>query len=1154
MDAVSEFRSRREKRLAARGIYPDSVSRIIAYAKRREGRLDDRGYRADADGDEEKKENNNNNGGGGHGNTKLPFGLCMRFGIDIGKDWTPRDAWDALAGKGITPDGAFDKLKKGEDPGTPDSGSATKSASRSVTVSGTGLDTDIFDVSGAVYKDGKLELRGYASTPDMEGSEVRIKEFSSKGDLMRFLKEQGVEEFPDPDTGEIVNPKELEIPKDPVKKVAPERYSGAEYEHLTGRKRSWVSRGDKPWELSGDMIGESESGYWPPKKMRLPFMTKTDMLEWLKEQGVEEFADPETGEIINPKEMELPKKVGGWLGIGYTALALGLRDGRYTVTGTDYEGKKRKLDDFGSFEQAKAFIEGKAGGKMEDVKMSPALKKREAERTAWLSSDKKEYFEVGGTKYGDVTIGGYPGNWSLIGEDEHGNKKTLSFTSKPELMKYLQEQGVESVKDNEGKRINPMEEKIPEAKFHFLGRDYVDAGIYAREGGSVYFFGNDMDGQRRALAYFRSTETPEDFIKRIENTYGISRDQLTMSDETKEELDRLTKEKEEEARRIAEFEAKATEVPGRGKFTDIHIGKDDYYDEYRIYGYGPDGKKKAITVTGDMYDMDKYAERYGLDVKSLIKDEKTQKDWDDYENRKKKFEAKAIDIAGDKYTDVTVKYEGGMFKVSGYDGRGRMKEFSRESSYEDLENTLGQYGYTPDSFPMDYAAKEYKDKAMKAKAALASGDYYSLGMKDKAYKGIRAEETTKGEWKIYGTDPDDKEEHVLTVKSWDDAVKRMNDYGVSDYSIKDKSGAEMKKPSWGMHKVMLMKKPEGGYIVYADSKRYGTHAVMYETPKEEEARNWLREHNVPESGIKTRGMNPNDDAPRTHTAKSLSGFDSHRAERAERFSTINDLSAGEKQEVADMMTDIFSSGAYRMRSKDTFEEKFDTHFKGLLETGTSGGSTSKEGRRATGEKTFGHSRDIPAVEGEKYGYLGLEDDTEAAEDGTARWYGDTIFKFKKDAVKDRVTYTIGDTLDAGMPLAGYAGDKPTIEGISGLEYRGGTAAVRDILAQYRAYKRGDISFKDLKDTIQGYAEDGYIECHYHGKLTLDDVESITFPLNDRGQNWGIKKTFGRMSPEKRQKVVTYLKDRGIILQYYDSDGKLHDGYEYIEKEFGGDKK
>lgn len=27
---------------------------------------------------------------------RVPFGLCKKFGIEISKDWTPRDAWEAL--------------------------------------------------------------------------------------------------------------------------------------------------------------------------------------------------------------------------------------------------------------------------------------------------------------------------------------------------------------------------------------------------------------------------------------------------------------------------------------------------------------------------------------------------------------------------------------------------------------------------------------------------------------------------------------------------------------------------------------------------------------------------------------------------------------------------------------------------------------------------------------------------------------------------------------------------------------------------------------------------------------------------------------------------------------------------------------------------
>lgn len=48
------------------------------------------------------------------GNYGLPFGLCKKYGIAVGEGWTPRDAWDALKGIGITPENAYKDLKKEE--------------------------------------------------------------------------------------------------------------------------------------------------------------------------------------------------------------------------------------------------------------------------------------------------------------------------------------------------------------------------------------------------------------------------------------------------------------------------------------------------------------------------------------------------------------------------------------------------------------------------------------------------------------------------------------------------------------------------------------------------------------------------------------------------------------------------------------------------------------------------------------------------------------------------------------------------------------------------------------------------------------------------------------------------------------------------------
>ena len=95
MSAIEEYRKRRQSRLDAKAVYD--------YKERRDQR-----WIARMDDDEE---NGNNTGSGGHGNTKIPFGLCQREGIAIDPKWSPKDAWDALAGKGYSAGEVYKSLK-----------------------------------------------------------------------------------------------------------------------------------------------------------------------------------------------------------------------------------------------------------------------------------------------------------------------------------------------------------------------------------------------------------------------------------------------------------------------------------------------------------------------------------------------------------------------------------------------------------------------------------------------------------------------------------------------------------------------------------------------------------------------------------------------------------------------------------------------------------------------------------------------------------------------------------------------------------------------------------------------------------------------------------------------------------------------------------
>ncbi len=82
-----------------------------------------RRMRLDADeGEEEEEEKpreseSGGNGGQAHyGNTRLPYGLCQRFGIDLPADAKPRDAWAALEkGTGYTHDQVMDIVRKAGD-------------------------------------------------------------------------------------------------------------------------------------------------------------------------------------------------------------------------------------------------------------------------------------------------------------------------------------------------------------------------------------------------------------------------------------------------------------------------------------------------------------------------------------------------------------------------------------------------------------------------------------------------------------------------------------------------------------------------------------------------------------------------------------------------------------------------------------------------------------------------------------------------------------------------------------------------------------------------------------------------------------------------------------------------------------------------------
>ena len=1161
-DAIIEnFRRRRAERLEKRGyrIKPNQYRRSEGAIKMsKKELLKDIQHFDEPDGEEEEENNGGRgggrSGGGGHGNTRLPYGLCKRYGIEIGEEWTPRDAWDALAGKGITAEGAYRRLKKGEDPGVPD------------------------------------------NPPEVEET----------------TSEETTEEIP------------TEAEKEPVKSL-----KTSDGQTVTDLETSYSSWRSSPYMLKGAKEGGGFGFY-------RSFKTKEDMMYYLKKKGVEEVNDPETGELINPQEIEFPERVfngSGWDERRYTEPSIGLRKGKYAITAKGLDGKKRVIEDFRSIGDAKKYLKER-GFDDDEIKLSPKMKKSEAERLSWMTSDKKEYFEEEGVKYGGLKLershmSEYP--YFITGTDEDGNRKTKMFATKKEAVDYLKGQGIEKC-EIDGEATNPSDYEVPETVAVLGGREFQKLYFTSPGEGLLHLYGKDIDGEDVFISSMTRTSTISSFKDRLSKYYDVPLDKVTVEDEnTKKEIERLQKQEEEIKKRREEFEAKAVWFEG-SKYADIHIIKDDY-DSYFLEGYNSNGERKRLTTRySDFDNLIETCRKNGLDIDSLAKDDSIREEIAKMKKREEEFEAKAVDIAGTKYVDpeiaqdslgdfflygydkrgkietitdsnsigaivkivedlgidvdslikqpeVKEEYEKykkfkaefdkkavtlfgdkfadlemecksdpdgftSLFKLTGKDIQGRKREITTSYDLSYIQRQLESSGCDTQKIAMSEESRKVYDKKMREFQAIESGEYHSV--RGRAFKDIRIDYDKRGRVNITGIDVDGERSDInFSAHSIDEAMDEMEMIDITDYKLYNRStNKETDRPTDGMRRIRMMRTPAGHFVIMATVGKDEIKEI-HRSASENNARKWLKDQGIDESRIKTKGMNPNDDVPRVHSSKSLENFDTHRADSEDRYDILRDMSDDEKKEVVEMMTEVFEKGAYRMhRSSEHFDEIVLSHFKNTLETGTSGGAKGEHLRRETEEGMLG-VKGHKAIEGEKYGYLGFEDDDE--DDALGIGYGKISFKFKRSAVEDRVTYTCGDSLDSrycvdgdtDIPLAGYGGKNPTYEGISALS----RYHYDNVLDAYRRYKEGDITYHEFFEEFSNECRDEYIECHYHDMLTIADVESVSMSYSKAVE------IFKYTSRERAEAIIKRLKENNVIFKIK-GGSKPIDGYEMVREEFG----
>ena len=143
-----------------------------------------------------------------------------------------------------------------------------------------------------------------------------------------------------------------------------------------------------------------------------------------------------------------------------------------------------------------------------------------------------------------------------------------------------------------------------------------------------------------------------------------------------------------------------------------------------------------------------------------------------------------------------------------------------------------------------------------------------------------------------------------------------------------------------------------------------------------------------------------------------------------------------------------------------------------------GSYAHEDERRVASKAMFGTPLLSEASAYEIYGFLGNPWSYSGDYGST---YGDVCVVFKKDSIRDRTTYTLGDSLGPAVnrgAVAGTCGESPSAEG------------------WYVTNPDPDVA-KALESgaelgSVLSATKNPYVELQYHGELTMSDVQCIVF--------------------------------------------------------------
>ena len=210
---------------------------------------------------------------------------------------------------------------------------------------------------------------------------------------------------------------------------------------------------------------------------------------------------------------------------------------------------------------------------------------------------------------------------------------------------------------------------------------------------------------------------------------------------------------------------------------------------------------------------------------------------------------------------------------------------------------------------------------------------------------------------------------------------------------------------------------------------------------------------------------------------------------------LNEVSEEEAATIDKSLKDLIDTNdlAMRVPGFGILDKIIDEGFKTQFETNSSKGTLDTSSRKKATAQLFGLTKEqvdeLEPAEFEKYGYLASRDAKEDFSNmNSAKQYGKICIRFKREKVAERTTMTVDDSL--GPALSG-----------------------RIIATSITNPKTTSVNYttlNEVKTSLQTAIQDNpmephkaiegvwgrYFELQYHGKLTIEDVESIAYNKRD----------------------------------------------------------